>query len=143
MLSATGGEKMSKNGKGWLTLSRADRSLYVTGYFSGYLQGVMEGGLVGGQVALNYKGDVAAEKINSAKLARLQTIVRDQIGTGKHKFTNTVEYEEGITAFYRDSRNQGVCWYSAYKFAAMLLNGDAPTEQELDAASKAGAESGC
>jgi hypothetical protein len=141
--AGTNSEQNSKNGAGWMALSPRDRSLYVTGYFVGYLQGSMEGAIAGGQAAFNYKGDVAAAKIDSAKLSRLQTEIRDQIGTGKHKFKNTVEIEDGITAFYRNSLNQSVCWHDAYKFSAMLLSGDAPTEQDLDAARKAGAESGC
>jgi hypothetical protein len=56
---------------------------------------------------------------------------------------DTVQIRDGITSFYSDFRNQSVCWPAAFKFAAMALNGDTPTEQELSATRKEGAESGC
>src|SRR6266849_10042168 len=113
--------------------------MYVNGYFQGHLRGILEGGIVGGLAALNYKGDLAPGKMNPAKLAKMQTEIRDQIGTGKHKLLDTVEIEEGMTAFYRDFRNQKVCWPIAFKFSALSLSGDTPTEQELQAAREADA----
>ncbi len=48
-----------------------------------------------------------------------------------------------MTAFYGDFRNQAVCWPEAFKFATMSLNGNTPTEDELQSARKAGAQMGC
>lgn len=108
------------DGSGWKLLSDAQHALYLLGFKQGYVHGHVSGfkqGLERGQ-----KLSPVAHVFDSSDAARL---------------------EPTVSVFYRDSRNISVCWEEAIMLSAASLAGNAPTEQELNAARKAGAEKGC
>jgi hypothetical protein len=128
---------------GWNSLTTVERLIYADGYFQGYFRGTLDGSIIGAAL-LRQKNSVSdAPIIEPAKLARLQTVMRDQIHTGTNQHVSTAKIEQGMDMFYSDFRNQAVCWHNSYRFSAMALNGDTPTEQELETARKIGAKSGC
>jgi hypothetical protein len=53
------------------------------------------------------------------------------------------QLEATVSTFYDDYRNTPVCWDDATRFSTLSLKGNAPTEKELNAVRKKGAESGC
>ncbi len=53
------------------------------------------------------------------------------------------QVEAAVSNFYGNNENTNVCWGDAVLLSTALLRGNAPTEQELAAARKSGAESGC
>ena len=53
------------------------------------------------------------------------------------------EFEGALDTFYSDYRNTPVCLNEAILFSIASLAGNPATNQELTAARKAGAESGC
>jgi len=48
-----------------------------------------------------------------------------------------------MSTFYHDDQDAPVCWEKAIMLSAESLAGSAATDQELEAARKKGAESGC
>ncbi len=131
-----------RNAAGWSALSSIERLMYTSGYSEGYIRGSLEGSIVAaGLLAEKNKGlTTTLGKIDPAKLERLQLSMRAQAGTGRNQHMNTIEVQKGIDTFYGDFRNQSICWYDAFKFSAMALNGDTPTEKELSDARESGAK---
>jgi hypothetical protein len=134
-----------RNAATWNDHSSVERIMYTNGYFEGYVRGSAESTLVSTfLLTQKYKIPIPdVEKLDSSKFEKMRMELQEQAGTASNKHTNTVEIEKGMDALYADVRNRSVCWPDAFKFSAMFINGDVPTEQELTTARKTGAESNC
>jgi hypothetical protein len=132
------------NGNSWRTLPSSTHAFYVAGFTEGYALA-----LVHEEVLIAAKN--APEKVPSMTLAQkkyyeetlrwAKRIVPFKFAGGTPK---PVEQLEGaLDTFYSDYRNMPVCWDEAMLFSLASLAGNAATDQELDAARKKGAESGC
>jgi hypothetical protein len=137
---AVGASQQSWNAATWNAHTKTERLMFTRGYWLGYSRGAFQGSYVtAGLLAEKNKGcGSESGKTDPAILARMQAEVRAQNPLGNRQMDD-VAMEEGMNAFYGDPRNQNVCWYDAFKFSAMALNGDTPTEDELDLARKTGA----
>lgn len=89
------------------------------------------------------KPSSANAKLNHFMATRIQAERDDITGMGKNQQTNTGQIGQAMDAFYSDYRNAPVCWGDALKFSIMSLDGDAPSDQDLDIARKSDAQSGC
>lgn len=130
----------------WSSHSEMEKLMYTNGYLQGFARGSIDGIISAtSAIAEKEKKSVTSggNTIDPARLARLKVEMRDQTGSGANKNMETVQIKDAITAFYSDFRNQGICWPEAFKFATMALNGDTPTEGELQAARKTDAQTGC
>jgi len=57
--------------------------------------------------------------------------------------TSALILAAAVSTFYGDKQNAPVCWEKAVALSAASLAGNEPTDQELDAARKEGAQNGC
>src|SRR5262249_45089769 len=94
------------SGVGWGSLSHDEKVLFVRGYDAGYQE-------------TNMLADVIASKSGSssqiAPLKKMARVLSDK-KQGKHSLAEVVE---AVDTFYRDLRNQPVCWEEATNFATM------------------------
>ena len=118
----------------WIGHSVAERQMYVRGYRDGLKEGELDGSVLA-------RSDKTIE--TDEYLRTLQRELREQLGTGQTGELETSEIEKGMSDFYRDPQNASVCWRNAFRFAAMTLNGDSPTEEELKRARDDGSKTGC
>jgi len=71
------------------------------------------------------------------------TRIGEVVGFEKNKDITVQKIEDAVNSFYGDYRNAPVCWGQAVQFSIWSLNGNAPTDQEVETARKHGADSGC
>jgi hypothetical protein len=119
------------NAETWQNLKTFEKVLFVEGFHQGYSS------------AADAKELLADNKIAGPQRALLKKADRDMTGSGRNQHMKMGQIATSISAFYSDYRNQAVCWAPALTFSVMALNGDSPTEQELDAARGSSAKSGC
>ena len=131
------------DGNSWHTLPSAVRRFYVAGFSQGYAFAV-------GQTTVLTIAKNTPEKMSSMTPAQkkyYEEILRWAKRMVPFEFTeqhNRVEkLESALDTFYDDYRNMPVCTDDAILFSMASLAGSPATDQELDAARKKGAESGC
>lgn len=56
---------------------------------------------------------------------------------------SNLEIADEVTLFYKDYRNISVCWGDAREIAGLTIEGDAPSEAEIDALRSEDAKEGC
>ncbi len=126
----------------WHQYEKLD-DLAVTMYVRGYTQGYTDGDSSMEKItAVLFKGapiDSERKKLLTPQVAHVAEIE----GMGKNRDVTTGKLKDAITAFYDDYHNAPICWNNALQFSVWSLNGDAPTEQELDSARKSAAENAC
>jgi hypothetical protein len=120
-------------------MDRFARTMYVKGYLDGYNDGDSAMEKITVIVTKGVPPDASTKALVSPQINR----VADIAGLGKNRSITVGTIESAMTTFYSDYRNAPVCWKDALKFAVWSLNGDTPAGEELDAARKRGAESGC
>jgi hypothetical protein len=135
------GQQSASNGTDWKTLSLSERAAFVMGFNRGHVAGMRDGikGILEVIVAARpgtswtpkerQMVEEKAKQIDRKSAARQEVTVR--------------QIEAAVSTFYGDNKNTNVCWGDAILLSTALLQGNAPTEQELAAARKSGAESGC
>lgn len=126
----------------WGELGRTDglgRLMYVKGYIQGYADGDSAMEKITVVLTKNIPLDSSTKQLVSPQMRRLS----DVVGFGKNQDVTVGKIDNAVSSFYSDYRNAPVCWNQALQFSIWSLNGNAPTDQELDAARKSGAESGC
>jgi hypothetical protein len=126
----------------WNEIGRQDdyaRMMYVLGYTQGYEDGdsAME------KVAFVLTKGNPPDSATKALLTPQVTRIAEVEGRGKNHGITVAKVTDAVSTFYTDYRNAPVCWNAAVQFSIWSLNGDAPTEQELDAARKRGGDGGC
>jgi hypothetical protein len=132
----------SLDASNWTALGKTDdfaRLLYVKGYTQGYADGDSAMEKIAIVLTKNAPVDSSTKQLISPQTRR----VADVVGFGKNQDVTMGKIEDAVSSFYSDYRNAPVCWNQALQFSIWALNGNAPTDQELDAARKSGAESGC
>ncbi len=129
-------------GSTWQNLTETIRDIYVRGFSNGYV--------VGARDASGY----AVVKFG-AKLPAMTAAVRKDMDEGAAQFGSAgrallspqgpgVEViVSTVSTFYSDYRNTPICQDKAILFSVASLAGNAASDQELAAARKAGAETGC
>jgi hypothetical protein len=113
--------------------------MYVKGYIQGYADGDSAMEKITVVLTKNIPLDSSTKQLVSPQMRRLS----DVVGFGKNQDVTVGKIDNAVSSFYSDYRNAPVCWNQALQFSIWSLNGNAPTDQELDAARKSGAESGC
>lgn len=135
------GQQNAWNGTRWKTLSPFERAVFVMGFNRGHAAGMRDGMKAVLDVLL------AARPATSWTPKERQALEEkadqlDQKSAGKQDVT-IQQLESAVSSFYEDHKNTNVCWDDAVLLSTASLQGNAPTEQELAAARKSGAESGC
>lgn len=129
------------NGTSWKPLSRFERTLYLVGFNKGHVAGMREGFkevlevIVAARPASSWTSEERQKLEEKAKLMDRKSIAHSDFTMG--------QLEATVSTFYEDYRNMPVCWDDATRFSTSSLKGNTPTEEELNAARKSGAESGC
>ncbi len=118
----------------WKILSTAERDFYTRGFEEGYLQGMIHGGALA--VAKLAPESPATQHEDYGWTLGLARKVAPVLTN--HPPLQSLETKTSV--FYGDNQNIGVCWDDALLLSA---SPSAPTDQELAAARKRGAESGC
>jgi hypothetical protein len=124
----------------WTDLGRTDglaRLMYVKGYIQGYADGDSAMEKITAVLTKNTPLDSSTKKLIAPQALRLADVV------GFEKNVTVGNIDSAVSSFYGDYRNAPVCWNQAVQFSIWALNGNAATDQEVDAARKSGAESGC
>ena len=127
-------------GSDWKSLSVDDHRLYIAGFVQGYRHGTLHAASLA--TAKFASGSVTsmtrsqkADYEDSLKLAHMVApFLLHQSGSG---------IEGALTKFYGDHKNMPVCWDDALLLSTVSLAGNPATEQQLTAARKHGAKSGC
>jgi hypothetical protein len=135
------GQQSAWNGTRWKTLNLFERTCYVMGFNRGHAAGMREGFKEILEVI------VAAKPGSSWTLEERKKVEEkaDQIDrkSAAHSDFTMRQLEATVSTFYEDNRNMPVCWDDAAWLSTLSLEGNAPTEEELNTARKAGAASGC
>jgi hypothetical protein len=126
-------------GSDWKSLSSAERKLYLSGWVLGYRLGTLHAGVLA-------TSNLAPEKVNALTPAQKKDY--DESLGWAHRVTPILLHgasglEATVSTFYGDYRNTTVCLDEAILFSAATLAGNAASDQELGAARKQGAASGC
>jgi hypothetical protein len=135
------GQQSAWNGTLWKTSNHFDRTLYVAGFNKGHAAGMREGFeevfevIVAARPASAWTPQERKIVEEKAKQIDRQSVTNSDLTMG--------QLEATVSTFYDDYRNMPVCWDDATRFSTLSLKGNDPTEKELNAARKAGAESGC
>lgn len=132
---------MTWNGTSWKTLNRFERALYVAGFNKGHAAGMSDGMkrvlevVTAARPASSWTPEERQKLEERAKQMDQKSAANSDLTMG--------QVEATVSTFYDDYRNMSVCWDDAIRFSTLSLKGIAPTQKELNAARKAGAESGC
>lgn len=140
------------NGTNWKAFPASEKIMYTYGFSQGYRQGTLDGE----NMASRWVGRLVRKwhctegpSLSEEEIRNLVNAEMDaQVQAQKYPFygdarTTLSQYVDTMSVFYSDYRNAPVCWGNALRFSSASLAGRAPTEQELDAARKADAQSGC
>jgi hypothetical protein len=135
-------DSMTLNRTGWKSYDRLERLLFVTGFNKGHAAGMTEG------FAEMLEAIMAVKPASSWTPAEKEKLNEkgeqlDRKADASYSGITVGQIEATVSTFYDDYRNMPVCWGDATRFCLSALKGNAPTEKELSAARKAGAESGC
>jgi hypothetical protein len=139
---AFGQSQITHDASAWTELGKADglaRLMYVKGYIQGYADGDSAMEKIAAVLMKSTPVDASTKKFIQPQAVR----VADVTGFGKNENITVGKIDNAVSFFYGDYRNAPVCWNQAVLFSIWALNGNAPTDQEVDAARKSGAESGC
>ncbi len=134
------GQRSGFSGANWKNLSLSERAVYVKGFNAGYVAGMDKGVKKTLEVIGAVKPPSSWTPEERRKLAERAEQIDQKSG---HSDFTIGQLEATVTAFYDDYRNMPVCWDDAVRFSTLSLQGNAPTEEELNTARKKGAESGC
>lgn len=136
------GQQGAWNGTDWKTLNVSERTAFVMGFNKGHAAGMRDGikeileVIVAARPGASWTPkerqilEEKAKQIDQKSVAAKQDVTMRQI-------------EAAVSTFYENRKNTNVCWGDAVTLSTALLRGNTPTEQELAAARKSGAESGC
>lgn len=135
------GQQSAWNGTAWKTLNLSERAAFVMGFDRGRAAGKRDGmkEILEVIVAARPVASWTSEERQKLKEKAEQI---DQKSAANSEVTMR-QLEATVSAFYGDYRNMPVCWGDAILLSTESLKGKSPTEQELTAARKSGAESGC
>jgi hypothetical protein len=126
----------------WSDLGKTDelaRIMYLKGYTEGYRDGSSTMGMIAAARTKKIPPDSSTNQFLALASLRLEEVA----GLGKTQGITIRTIETTMSSFYIDYRNAPVCWSQALQFSIWSMSGDAATDQELDAARKSGAETGC
>jgi hypothetical protein len=135
------GQQSAWNGARWKTLNTFEGTLYVAGFNRGHAAGMREGFkefsevIVAARPASSWTAEERKKIMEKAEQIDRQSAVPVGVTMGQLQAT--------VFTFYDDYRNMPVCWDDATRFSSLSLDGNAPTEEELNTARKSGAEGGC
>jgi hypothetical protein len=129
------------DGARWRTLTPFEKNLYALGFSRGYGQGATDAGALALAKMLSSQPPTLTSEDKKQGLAAAVTARKRIVMLGSSSTMGQIT--DTMTIFYSDFRNVPVCWDDAIIFSAASLRGQAPTVQELNAARKTGAESGC
>lgn len=129
------------NGARWKTLTPFEKNLYALGFSRGYEQGAIDAAELALAKTLSSAPPTLTPEVKKKVLAAAVTAKKHRVMLGS--LSSMGQITDTTTTFYTDFRNIPVCWSDAIIFSTASLRGQAPTEQELNAARKAGAESTC
>jgi hypothetical protein len=137
-----GQSQITHDASAWAEVGKADglaRLMYIRGYAQGYADGdsAME------KIAMVLTKNAPLDSSTKTLIAPQARRLADLSGFGKNQTATFGALDIAVSSFYGDYRNAPVCWNQAVQFSILALNGNAATEQEIDAARKSGAESGC
>jgi hypothetical protein len=118
-----------------------ERTCYVTGFNRGHAVGMREAmqetlDLI---MAIKPPSSWTPEEKNKLLERAKQIDQKSAVPSG----LTMGQLEATVSAFYDDYRNAPVCWDEATRLSSLSLKGNTPTEEALNAARKAGAQSGC
>ena len=135
------GQQNVLNGTLWKNLNLFERTLYVTGFNQGHAAGMRDG------IKETLEAIKAVKPPSSWTLEERRELAGkadqiDQKSAANSDFTRG-QLEATVSTFYGDYRNTPVCLDDAVWLSTLSLKGSAPTEKELNAARKNGAQSGC
>ncbi|HZU45293.1 MAG TPA: hypothetical protein VE994_21630 [Terriglobales bacterium] len=132
-------------GTTWKGVTGSERQMYVVGFMHGYVLGGRDTAAI--LVAKLEKGELSLPKLRPTTPAQKKDmdegIEEAEKAAPTIGRTSALILEAAMSTFYNDQRNATVCWDKAAMLSAASLAGNAPTDQELDAARMKGAESGC
>ena len=127
---------------GWSDLGKTDslaRLMYIKGYTEGYTDGNTMMVMIAAAQAKNTPSQPSTTQFLALAVLRAD----DVAGSGTAHGITMQKIETTMSSFYSDYRNAPVCWNQALQFSIWSMNGNAATDQELEAARKSNAESGC
>jgi hypothetical protein len=132
---------ITMNGTSWKTVQRIERVFYVTGFNRGHAAGMQDGFKEAFETIVAVRPASSWTPEEKEKLVEKVRLIEGK--SGAHADITMGQLEATVSTFYNDYRNMPVCWDAATEFSISSLKGNAPAEQELSAARKTGAESGC
>ena len=142
LISVWASDQLELDAARWREYGKRDelalaRSMYVKGYRDGYAGGDSAMEKITAVLTKDNPPDAAKKKLVAPQTVRLSEMLnlKNNVTVGR--------LQSAIDSFYGDYRNAPVCWKTALQFSVWSLNGDAPTEQELDSARKFDAGNGC
>jgi hypothetical protein len=129
-------------GSTWNNSTKTMQDMYVAGFRNGYIVGARDasaGTMVQYSVKLPPMSPAQRKDMDegAAEWRRIASTILSPQGPGVEVIVSTV------STFYSDHRNSPICEDRAILFSLASLAGNAATEQELGAARKAGADTGC
>jgi hypothetical protein len=123
----------------WKILSPFEKGLYVLGFCRGYQQGIFDAGSIALTNQLQPPTLTPEQKKDAldmaAKAKKHGNMLTSAVSMG--------QITDAMSVFYGDFRNLPVCWDDAVLFSVAALGGQSPTDEDVAASRKAGAESGC
>lgn len=128
------------DGAHWRALTTSGKILYAGGFLRGYDQGFLEAGSAAIMSRQSQQAPPVLTPEQKEKVFKLAEQARDHAFIGKATVGQVIAT---VDTFYGDYRNMEVCWDEAVLLSSVSLDGRAPTQEQLDAARKRGAESGC
>jgi hypothetical protein len=135
--------QMTLDASEWNQLGKLD-SLAQTAYVRGYTQGYGDGESAMEQITAGiFKGKVDDSVMKNTTRTPQMNHTFQMIGLGSNREITVTKIVDAMNLFYGDYRNAPICWRNALQFSVWSLNGDAPTDQDLDAARTRGANGGC
>lgn len=130
------------NASGWNDLRKVD-DLAQLMFVKGYAQGYSDGDRAMEKIATVLTKGNAPDSTTKTVVTPQMRHVKQMVGLGSNGDITFGRIVDATNSFYSDYRNAPVCWNDALQFSVWSLNGDAATEQEVEAARKRGAGTGC
>jgi len=117
--------------------------MYVIGFMHGYVLGKRDTGALALAKLAEGKLPLIPSMTPAQKKDMEEGIEEAQKAGPVIGRTSALILTAAMSTFYNDGQNASVCWENAVMLSAASLAGTEPTDQELEAARKKGAESGC
>lgn len=135
------GQQSVFNGTGWKNANLDQRVFYIRGFTEGHYSGMIDGSRV---ILEAVKTAIPSSAwTQKEKIAFLKKLSETDHNSAAQPHFSVRQIESTTSTFYDDYRNVPVCWYHAVQFSVSSLEGNAPSETDLDRTRKSDAESGC